>query len=50
MHKKVLVFGSAAWIVGLLVSFFFYGAGAKEDLLKRVPLHLRFPTFTPLVR
>lgn len=35
MHKKVLIFGSAAWIVGLAVSFFFYGAGAKEDRLEK---------------
>ena len=35
IHKKVLIFGSAAWIVGLVVSFFFYGAGAKEDRLEK---------------
>jgi NADH-quinone oxidoreductase subunit L len=35
MHKTILIFGSAAWIVGLFGSFFFYGAGAKEDRLEK---------------
>jgi NADH-quinone oxidoreductase subunit L len=35
MHHKVLIFGTAAWVVGLLAAFFFYGAGAKEDRLAR---------------
>lgn len=35
MHHKVLIFGSAAWLVGLVGSFFFYGAGAKEDRLEK---------------
>jgi NADH-quinone oxidoreductase subunit L len=35
MHSKVLVLGSAAWVIGLAVSFFFYGAGAKEDRLQQ---------------
>ncbi|PXA03402.1 NADH-quinone oxidoreductase subunit L [Coraliomargarita sinensis] len=36
MHKNVLIFGSAAWLVGLLASFFFYGKGAREDKLDKV--------------
>jgi NADH-quinone oxidoreductase subunit L len=35
-HKNVLLFGSAAWVVGLAVSFFFYGAGAREDRLEKL--------------
>ncbi len=35
MHHKVLILGSAAWVVGLVVSFFFYGAGAKKDHLEQ---------------
>lgn len=35
MHSRVLIFGSAAWLVGLVLSFFFYGAGAKEDRLEQ---------------
>ena len=35
MHTTVLIAGSAAWIVGLAGSFFFYGAGAKEDRLEQ---------------
>ncbi|MEM1223826.1 MAG: NADH-quinone oxidoreductase subunit L, partial [Verrucomicrobiota bacterium] len=34
-HKMVLIFGTAAWVVGLSVSFFFYGAGATEDRLEK---------------
>ena len=34
LHHTVLIWGSAAWIVGLLGSLFFYGLGAKEDRLK----------------
>jgi len=33
MHYKVLIFGTAAWVVGLFAALFFYGAGAKEDRL-----------------
>lgn len=41
MHSKILIFGSAAWILGLAGSFFFYGAGAKDDRLanKAAPLY-----------
>jgi NADH-quinone oxidoreductase subunit L len=35
MHHTVLIWGSAAWIVGLVGSFFFYGIGAKEDRLEQ---------------
>ncbi len=35
MHHTVLIYGSAAWIVGLLGSFFFYGVGSKEDRLEK---------------
>lgn len=35
-HKNVLLFGSAAWVVGLVVSFFFYGVGAREDRLEKL--------------
>lgn len=35
LHHVVLIWGSASWIVGLLVSYFFYGIGAKEDRLKQ---------------
>jgi NADH-quinone oxidoreductase subunit L len=35
MHHEVLIFGSAAWVVGLLGACFFYGAGAKDDRLAR---------------
>ena len=42
-HHVVLIAGSAAWVVGLLGSFLFYGAGAKEDRLKKkFPLVYRF--------
>lgn len=34
MHHKVLILGSAAWVVGLLGALFFYGKGAKEDRLQ----------------
>ncbi|MEZ7842736.1 MAG: NADH-quinone oxidoreductase subunit L [Opitutales bacterium] len=33
MHSKVMILGSAAWIVGLLGSFFFYGVGKNGDAL-----------------
>jgi NADH-quinone oxidoreductase subunit L len=43
MHHEVLIFGSAAWIVGLLAAFFFYKAGAKEDRLAlKAPAVFRF--------
>lgn len=35
MHHTVLIWGSLAWIVGLVGSFFFYGVGAKEDRLEQ---------------
>lgn len=35
MHSKILIYGSAAWILGLVGSFFFYGGGAREDRLQR---------------
>lgn len=34
MHHTVLIWGSAAWIVGLIGSLFFYGLGAKQDRLE----------------
>ncbi|CAA6679009.1 MULTISPECIES: NADH-quinone oxidoreductase subunit L [unclassified Lentimonas] len=36
MHHTVLIWGSAAWIVGLLGSLVFYGKGATEDRLAKV--------------
>tara|TARA_B110000093_G_scaffold35015_2_gene36312 strand:- start:12223 stop:14076 length:1854 start_codon:yes stop_codon:yes gene_type:complete len=33
MHIKVMILGSAAWIVGLLGSLFFYGVGKNGDAL-----------------
>jgi NADH-quinone oxidoreductase subunit L len=36
MHHTVLIWGSLAWIVGLVGSFFFYGKGATEDRLAKV--------------
>ncbi|MGJ8641252.1 MAG: NADH-quinone oxidoreductase subunit L [Opitutaceae bacterium] len=35
MHSMVLILGSAAVIVGLAGSFFFYGLGATEDRLEK---------------
>ena len=35
LHHTVLIYGSAAWVVGLLGSLFFYGAGAKADNLEQ---------------
>ena len=35
-HENVLLFGSAAWVVGLVISFFFYGVGAREDRLEKL--------------
>lgn len=35
MHLKILFYGSAAWVVGLLSALLFYQAGAKEDRLAR---------------
>ncbi|WPJ95330.1 NADH-quinone oxidoreductase subunit L [Coraliomargarita algicola] len=35
MHTKVLLLGSAAWLVGLALSLFFYRVGAKEDRLEK---------------
>jgi NADH-quinone oxidoreductase subunit L len=35
LHHTVLIWGSAAWIVGLLGSLFFYGRGAKKDHLEQ---------------
>lgn len=34
MHSKVMILGSAAWIVGLIGSFFFYGVGKNGDALQ----------------
>lgn len=34
MHNKVMILGSAAWIVGLLGSLFFYGVGKNGDALQ----------------
>ena len=34
MHSQVMILGSAAWIVGLLGSFFFYGVGKNGDALQ----------------
>ncbi len=34
MHNKVMVLGTAAWIVGLLGSFFFFGVGKNGDALQ----------------
>jgi NADH-quinone oxidoreductase subunit L len=34
MHSKVMILGSAAWIFGLLGSFFFYGVGKNGDALQ----------------
>ena len=36
MHGNVVLLGSAAWLVGLIGSFFFYGRGAGDDKLARV--------------
>jgi NADH-quinone oxidoreductase subunit L len=35
MHSKVVLLGTAAWVIGLTLSFFFYGRGAKEDRLEK---------------
>lgn len=35
MHHTVLIWGSAAWIVGLGGSLFFYGLGANSDRLEQ---------------
>ncbi|MDQ8194122.1 NADH-quinone oxidoreductase subunit L [Coraliomargarita sp. SDUM461004] len=35
MHHRVLILGSAAWVLGLVLSLFFYRAGAKEDRLEQ---------------
>lgn len=35
-HYTVLWVGSAAWVLGLVGSFFFYGAGARKDRLEQV--------------
>ncbi len=35
MHHTVLILGSAAWIVGLFGSLFFYGMGATADRLEK---------------
>jgi NADH-quinone oxidoreductase subunit L len=34
MHHKVLILGSAAWLVGLIGSFLFYRVGSKGDALE----------------
>lgn len=35
MHTKVVILGTAAWVLGLLGSFFFYGRGAAADRLEQ---------------
>ncbi|MFT4901073.1 MAG: NADH-quinone oxidoreductase subunit L [Lentimonas sp.] len=35
MHHTVLIWGSAAWLVGLIGAFFFYRPGAKQDRLEQ---------------
>ncbi len=35
MHTKIVVLGTLAWVIGLTVSFFFYGRGAAEDKLEK---------------
>jgi NADH-quinone oxidoreductase subunit L len=41
MHAKILIFGTAAWFLGLAGSFFFYGSGAAKDRLeeKAAPIY-----------
>lgn len=41
MHAKILIFGTAAWVLGLAGSFFFYGKGAAKDRLqeKAAPIY-----------
>lgn len=36
MHGKVVLLGTAAWVIGLVASFFFYGRGAKDDKLEKL--------------
>lgn len=36
MHHKIVLFGTLAWVIGLVGSFFFYGRGAREDKLEKV--------------
>jgi NADH-quinone oxidoreductase subunit L len=35
MHSKVVILGTAAWVIGFIFSFFFYGRGAREDKLEQ---------------
>ena len=35
MHKNVLIFGSAAWLIGLAAAFLFYRPGARQDRLEQ---------------
>jgi NADH-quinone oxidoreductase subunit L len=36
MHTKIVLYGTLAWVLGLLGSFFFYGRGASEDRLEKI--------------
>jgi NADH-quinone oxidoreductase subunit L len=35
MHAKIIIFGTAACVIGLIGSLLFYGAGAKQDRLQQ---------------
>ncbi|PWU06562.1 MAG: hypothetical protein C5B43_01595 [Verrucomicrobia bacterium] len=35
-ERLILILGTLAWVLGLGISYFFYGVGAKEDKLQRV--------------
>lgn len=35
MHHSVLIYGSAAWVIGLIGALLFYRAGATEDRLEK---------------
>jgi NADH-quinone oxidoreductase subunit L len=36
MHDKIVIFGTAAWVIGLLGAFLFYVKGAKRDRLEKI--------------
>lgn len=36
IHKKVLILGSLAWVVGLVFALLFYGRGSKSDRLEQL--------------
>ncbi len=43
LHSKVLILGSGAWILGLILAFLFYGKGTKFDQLeKKLPIIYAF--------